>query len=187
MPTNKNAAKNLQPGKHKQKLKKGGSKGRARSFLTSKEIDFCSYMAQMGIIRRAAYYAEIPVSTAQDLMRRPRILAAIKEFEEKYKQVTSERDAARQEERKEVTHREFLHRLMRFKTHRFRGDEAAVKLIEIGFKSTGEIQPSKNVNQASASSGANAETSGHRVTIEYIGRPQDQAAAQAKFAGRAVE
>jgi hypothetical protein len=136
----------LQP--NPQNLKSGR---RPKPALSYEEIDFCSCLAQTGgVIRQAARYADIKLATAARWAKRPEIQEQVKVFAEKYKKRTSDRDAERQEERKELAHREIIHRLPRMKSHAFRGDEAAVKLIEIVLRSTGEIQPAKHINQAIA-------------------------------------
>jgi len=150
MPYNNKSRANLKPHGTPQTLKRGGSKGRSRNFLTYREIDFCSYMAQLGVIRQAARYAEIPAASARSLLAHPLVKQTIEEFIKKYKDKVTERDAERREERKELTHQEFMYRLPRLSTHPLRGDEAIVKLLEVGFKSTGEIQPAKHVTQAIA-------------------------------------
>ena len=165
MPYNKKSRANLRLHGTPETLKRGGSKGRARDFLTFKEIDFCSYMAQLGVIRQAARYAEIPPATARSLLTRPLVLQTIAEFTKKYKETVTERDAERSEERKELSHREWVYQLTRVKTHPLRGDEAVVKLIEIGFKSTGEIQPATYVTQVTANAQATSELHAKRLYL----------------------
>jgi hypothetical protein len=165
MPYNEKSKGNLKPHGTPETLKRGGSKGRARNFLTFKEIDFCSYMAQSGIIRQAARYAEIPPATARSLLTRSLVKQTIEEFTKKYQEKVTERDAERREERKELSHREWVHQLFRVKTHPIRGDEGILKLLDMGFKSTGEIQPAKHVTQAIAGSQA---TSGLYAKRRYL-------------------
>lgn len=165
VPYNKKSKANLRLHGTPETLKRGGSKGRSRNFLTFKEIDFCSYMAQSGVIRQAARYAEIPPATARSLLTRPLVKQTIEEFTKKYEEKVTERDAERREERKELSHREWVHQLGRVKTHPIRGDEEIVKLLDMGFKSTGEIQPVKHVTQAIA--GAQA-TSGPYAKRLYL-------------------
>jgi hypothetical protein len=83
-------------------------------------------------------------ATARSLLTRPLVKQTIEEFTKKYKEKVTERDAERREERKELSHREWVHQLSRVKTHPLRGDEAIVKLLKMGFRSTGEIQPVKH-------------------------------------------
>jgi hypothetical protein len=168
MPYNEKSKANLKPRGTPETLKRGGSKGRARNFLTFKEIDFCSYMAQSGIIRLAARYAEIPPATARSLLTRPLVKQTIEEFTKKYQEKVTERDAERREERKELSHREWMHQLVTVKTHPIRGDEGIIKLLDLGFKSTGEIQPAKHVTPAIARA---QETSGLYAKRQYLPDP----------------
>ena len=93
----------------------------------------------------------------QGAVQCPLVLQTIAEFTKKYKETVTERDAERSEERKELSHREWVYQLTRVKTHPLRGDEAVVKLIDIGFKSTGEIQPATYVTQVIANAQATYE------------------------------
>jgi len=146
--------RHLQPNPHN--LLRGGKK--PREILTPLEIDFCSFYAQTGRITLAGRYACIPQNQTTQIFKRPLIQKTIAEFAEKFKSQALERDAQRLEERKEVTHREFVHRLQTMKTHKYRGDDAAAKMCEIGFKSTGEIQAARVTATAGAQAASIAQS-----------------------------
>ena len=167
--------KTLQPGKHTQGLKRGG--GRPRKFLTFKEIDFCSYFVQLGVVKAAARYAGIPESTGRLLLTRPLAQEMIAKLQQEYEASTSKRDAIRREQRNAFCHREFIDLIASKKTK-----VITLKTLELGWRSTTEIPPSHVSAQASVGTAV-----GLNVIIEHIGRPQDQAAAQAVFAGKTVE
>ena len=150
MPATKKQKANLKRGKTKN-LKKGGKRARP---LTFEEINFCSFMAQVGVIAQAAKYADVKKRTASDWMKKELVLKTITEFQEKYKAHVGDRDAERLEERKALTHREWKHNVTHVKTHFYRGDEAVCKLLEMAMKANGDIQPAKSVVQANAIAGA---------------------------------
>ena len=128
----------------------------AKKELSIQEIDFCSALAQHGNLKRAAGDNGYNYKTGQRLKQRENIREKIRELVKTYAEQTAERDLIRREQRKEATHKVYLDRLFTLKTHHFRGDEALVKLIDIGFKSTGEIQATRITAQAGAASGSSA-------------------------------
>lgn len=196
MPRKKQSAKrkhnpkstaNLEPGKHQQGLKKGGSKGRARDFLTEQEIDFCQSMAAHGVIKWACEDAHMALRTGGALNRRPLAIAKINAIAAHYAAKTGERDMVRREKERELAHRELLRRVPFMKTHSKRGDEAWVKAV-IGIRNHNQPQPRTiSVSQQMAVASLAANSAGMKVIIEHIGRPQDQIAAKAVFAGRPLE
>lgn len=147
--------RNLRP--NTQYLKRGGKK--PREFVTQPQLDFLNYLLDGAAIRDAWRWSGMPSSekNAYEILKRPLLIKTRKELEEKRKDQSVELAAKRREERDVMLHHELGHRLRTMKTHRYRGDEAVVKLIEVGFKSTGSIQATRVSATAGAQAAASAE------------------------------
>jgi hypothetical protein len=127
---------------------------KTREFLNAIELQFCQFVAEGASRSDAARWAGAPyarvVQWAYEQMKRPLVQKTIEELTAKLKETVLDGIARRKEERDKLIHNEFGYRLRHMKTHKYRGDEAIVKMIEVGFKSTGAIQPVRNVNTANS-------------------------------------
>jgi hypothetical protein len=125
-----------------------------RPILTPVEIQFCQFKADGAGNADAARWAGVPENRisqwAYEQMHRPLVVKTIEEIVAKIKESVLEGAVRRKEERERQTHQEYCHRLRKLRTHKYRGDEAIVKLIEIGFRSTGAIQPVRVSTSVSA-------------------------------------
>jgi hypothetical protein len=139
---------NLRP--HPEHLKRGG--GKSREFVTQPELDFLNYILDGATKKDAWVWAGFPshFNNCHELLQRPLIVKTLKELEEKRKDQSTDLTIKRREEREILLHGEFAHRLRKMKTHKYRGDESLVKMFEVGFKSTGAIQPVRVSNSANA-------------------------------------
>jgi hypothetical protein len=129
----------------------GGSE--PREYVTSDELDFLNYVldgaSKTDAARRAGLSKGINITS---IMLRPVIDKTFKEFQEKRKDQSVEAAERRREERSQFLHAELMHRLRNAKTHAKTGDLGIAKMLEVGFKSTGEIR-AQGVS-ATATSGA---------------------------------
>jgi hypothetical protein len=140
-----------------QHLKQGGCK--PREIVTQPQLDFLNYILDGASLRDAWRWAGFPshVNNCYELFQRPLMQATLKELQEKRKDRSVDMALQRKEERDAMVHHEFGHRLRTLKTHKYRGDESIVKLIEVGFRSTGAIQPNRSVVTATAGAQAIAD------------------------------
>lgn len=150
-----NIERGRQPNPHT--LKRGGKQ--AREFVTQPQLDFLNYLLDGASVRDAWRWSGMPSSekNAYEVLKRPLMIQTRKELEERRKDQSVELAAKRREERDVMLHHELGHRLRTMKTHKYRGDEALVKLIEVGFKSTGAIQATRVSATAGAQAAASAE------------------------------
>lgn len=154
-PNSRAGQKNLRP-----HPKKGT---RLREFLTPVEIQFCQFVAEGATNTDAARWAGWPGTPGTQgqwgwkQRQRPMVQKLINTIAEKLQQSAVDKAVQRKEDRERQTHYEYIHRLRTLKTHKYRGDESIVKLIDIGFRSTGAIQPNKTVNNASATAVAQSD------------------------------
>jgi hypothetical protein len=102
--------------------------------------------------RRAGLSKGINITT---IMLRPEIDKTFKELREKRKDQSVEAAERRREERAEFLHQELMHRLRTAVTHERTGDLGIAKMLEVGFKSTGEIAAKSVTATASATAQAN--------------------------------
>ena len=77
------------------------------------------------------------------------------ELQEKRKDQSIEAAERRREERAEFLHQELMHRLRTAVTHERTGDLGIAKMLEVGFKSTGEIAAKSVTATASTTAQAN--------------------------------
>jgi phage terminase small subunit len=121
---------------------RGGSK--LREYATQPELDFLNYVLDGALKTDAARRAGLSKGVnLTNLLRRPLIAQTFAELQEKRKDQSIEAAERRREERAEFLHQELMHRLRTAVTHERTGDLGIAKMLEVGFKSTGEIQATK--------------------------------------------
>jgi hypothetical protein len=132
----------------------GGKK--TREYVTSPELEFLNYVLDganhTDAARRASLSKGINLTS---LMKRPLIDQTFAELQEKRKDQSVEAAERRREERAEFLHQELMHRLRTAVTHERTGDLGIAKMLEVGFKSTGEIAAKSVTATASATAQAN--------------------------------
>jgi hypothetical protein len=144
---------NLRP--NPQHLKPHGGQ-HAHQYVTSPELDFLNYVLDGASKTDAARWAGLSKGiNLTSLMRRPLIDQTLAELQEKRKHQSIEAAERRREERAEFLHQELMHRLRTAVTHERTGDLAIAKMLEVGFKSTGEIAAKSVTATASATAQAN--------------------------------
>lgn len=151
---------------------KRGSPAKPREILSSPELEFCVYVAEGhsngDAVRWAGIPSKFPNQKGWDLRQRVPIQETIAELVAKRKEEAVQRARSRASQRSEFLHEEFSHRLRKMKTHKYRGDADVAKMFEVGFKSTGEIQP-VNVS-ANAQAAAGASVAGQTAFQIYKGK-----------------
>jgi phage terminase small subunit len=117
----------------------GGKK--TREYVTSPELEFLNYVLDganhTDAARRAGLSKGINLTS---LMKRPLIDQTFAELQEKRKKQSVEMAERRREERSVFAHQEIMHRLRTAETHERTGDLGIAKMMEVIFKSTGEIR-----------------------------------------------
>ena len=133
----------------------GGSE--PREYVTSDELDLLNYVldgaSKTDAARRVGLSKGINITT---IMLRPVIDKTFKELQEKRKDQSVEAAERRREERAEFLHQELMRRLRTAVTHERTGDLGIAKMLEVGFKSTGEIAAKSVTATASATAQASA-------------------------------
>jgi hypothetical protein len=134
---------------------KGGS--RAREYATNQEIEVLNNLLDSPNHRDAARRAGLPKGfNVGRMLLRPVIAQTFAELQAKRLNESAEAAERRREERSQFGHDELIHRLRIAKTHYKTGDLGIAKMLEVLFRSTGEIA---NAN-FSATATANAVQNG---------------------------
>jgi hypothetical protein len=102
--------------------------------------------------RRAGVSKGVNVTT---MLLRPIIARTFKKLQEKRTNQSVEAAERRREERSQFLHAELMHRLRTAVSHERTGDLGIAKMLEVGFKSTGEIAAGSVTSTASATAQAN--------------------------------
>lgn len=154
---------NLRP--QPQHLKRGGKL--PRTSLTLPELEYCSWRAQGNSIIDSGRFSGMS-NGLYALDRRPLIQKTINELQDSLKaavlDTTVALGAARaamtariQEDLARFTHGEYITRMRRMKTHKFRGDDSIAKMMHTGLQAAGLIQSGTHVSAAAgAQAGATA-------------------------------
>jgi hypothetical protein len=143
---------NLRP--HPEGLQHKGSK--TREYVTNQELEVLNNLLDGSNHRDAARRAGLSEGVnLTNLLRRPLIAQTFAELQEKRKDQSIEAAERRREERAEFLHQELMHRLRTAVTHERTGDLGIAKMLEVGFKSTGEIAAKSVTATASATAQAN--------------------------------
>jgi hypothetical protein len=129
----------------------GGKK--PREYVTQPELDFLNNVLDGARKIDAARWAGLSKGVnLTNIMLRPVIEQTFKELQEKRKDQSVEMAERRREERSIFAHQEIMHRLRTAETHAKTGDLGIAKMLEVIFRSTGEIR-AQSVS-ATASAGA---------------------------------
>jgi hypothetical protein len=142
---------------HDKKLPKVG-RTTSREYVIQSELDFLNYLldgaTKVDAWRWAGYMSNS--DNCYQILQRPLIQRTFKELEDRRKEQSVQASSRRFEERSEFVHKEFIYRMRTAQTHEKIGDIAIAKMLEVGFKSTGAIQPAKVSATANASAQAEA-------------------------------
>lgn len=162
--------------------------GKPKGTLTIPQLEYCAWRARGTTIADSARVAGIRKSSVYKLEHRDLVQQTIEEIKNEHKEaVVASVDEIRQTVRI-ASFAALIDAMQNWKTHAKRGDDARAKAIETGCKVSGLIKPAQHINQSNSTAFAAAQAEvGLKVIIEHIGRPQDQAAAQASFAGKSLE
>ena len=132
----------------------GGSK--AREYVTNQELELLNNLLDGATHRDAARWAGVSNGVnVTSLLLRPIVARTFKELQEKRTNQSVEAAERRREERSQFLHAELMHHLHTAVTHERTGDLGIAKLLEVGFKSTGEIAAKSVTATASATAQAN--------------------------------
>jgi hypothetical protein len=144
---------NLRP--NPQNLKyRGGSK--RRDYVTNQELEVLNNLLDGSNHRDAARRAGLSEGVnVTSLLLRPLIARTFNELQEKRTNQSVEAAERRREERAEFLHQELMHRLRTAVTHERTRDLGIAKMLEVGFKSTGEIAAKSVTATASTTAQAN--------------------------------
>jgi hypothetical protein len=133
---------------------RGGSK--PREYVTSQELELLKNLLDGATHRDAARRAGVSNGVnVTSLLLRPIIARNFKELQDKRTNQSVEAAERRREERSQFLHAELMHRLRTAVTHERTGDLGIAKMLEVGFKSTGEIGAKSVTATASATAQAN--------------------------------
>lgn len=128
-----------------------GHRGRkARIALTEAEIAFCTYFVLTGNVKQASLQAGYSAWWGYELLKMPRVQPVLREFECRKKEEAWSTAREKVEVTREFLDEQFIFRLVNMETHSKVGDLPVVKMFEVGYKRTGDIQPAKINNHASA-------------------------------------
>ena len=132
------------------RLSRGHRGRKERTALTEAEIAFCAYFVLTGNVKQASLQAGYSAWWGYELLKMPRIQPVLREFERRKKEETWNTARGQVAVTREFLDEQFILRLVNMKTHPNVGDMPVVKMFEVGYKQTGDIQPAKISNQASA-------------------------------------
>ena len=128
-----------------------GRRGRkARTALTEAEIAFCALFLLTGNVKQSSLQAGSSAWWGYELLKMPRIQPVLREYEKRKKEESWNVAKNRVVVTREFLDEQFMRRLVNMRTHPKVGDMPIVKMFEVGYKRTGDIQAVKISNQASA-------------------------------------
>jgi terminase small subunit-like protein len=131
-----------------------------RTTPTQAEVAFCAYYVLTGNVRQSSIQAGFSPWYGYQLLKLPRLKWVLQELEQRKKEEAWDTAKTQIVVTREFLDEQFIYRLVNMRTHDRTGDMAIVKMLETGYKRTGDIQPGKIVQQQSqgqvASVGQNA-------------------------------
>ena len=134
--------------KNASSVQPGVSRSRkSRTTATQAEFAFCAYYVLTGNVRQSAIQAGFSPWYGYQLLKLPRLKSVLKELEQRKKEEAWDAAKAQVVVTREFLDQQFMQRLVNMQTHERTGDLAIVKMFETGYKRTGDIQPSKIVQQ----------------------------------------
>jgi hypothetical protein len=137
-----------------------GHRGRkARTAVTEAEISFCAYFVLTGNVKQASLQAGYSAWWGYELLKMPRIQPVLREFEDQKKEEAWSTAKNLVLVTREFLDEQFMYRLVNMRTHHRSGDMAIVKMFEVGYKRTGDIQPAKVTNNQTG------------VVVKFVGKP----------------
>jgi hypothetical protein len=137
--------------KTKQHLKTGGTK---RDVLTIPELEYCAWRAQGASITDSGRWAGISDWNLYRLEHKDIVQAKIAEMKKEFEADVISQVQKRREKMHLFMDGELMHRVRTAQTHTYRGDDSIAKMLDIGQRAVGAIQPAKNINQANSQSNA---------------------------------
>ena len=84
------------------------------------------------------------------MLKMPRIQPVLREFEDRKREETWNTAKNLVFVTREFLDEQFMYRLVNMRTHHRSGDMAIVKMFEVGYKRTGDIQPVRITSQSQA-------------------------------------
>jgi hypothetical protein len=133
-----------------QSLTRGQRGRKARTALTEAEIAFCAYFVLTGNVKQASLQAGYSQWWGYELLKMPRIKPVLDEFEQRKKEEAWTIAKTQVVLGRAFLDEHFINRLVNMKTHPKVGDMSIVKMFEVGYKRTGDIQTARITNQALA-------------------------------------
>jgi hypothetical protein len=124
-----------------------GTGRKARVAVTEPETKFCAYFVLTGNVRQASLQAGFSAWWGYSLLKMPRIQAVIQEFQSRKKDESWDYAKNKVAVTREFLDEQFIERLLKMTTHPRVGDLPIVKMFEAGYKRTGDIQPSRILQQ----------------------------------------
>jgi len=135
---------------NRQSLSRGHRGRKARTALTEAEIAFCAYFVLTGTVKQASLQAGYSAWWGYELLKMRRIEPVLREFVMRKKEEAWSIARGQVAVTREFLDEQFMFRLINMKTHPKVGDMPVVKMLEVGYKRTGNIQEPRISNQASA-------------------------------------
>ena len=166
-------------------LKRGGKKPRAS--LTIPELEYCAWRAKGATIVDSARFARIPTPSIYALERRDLVLKTIEEFKAKIKASALDRTQQMRDELAVITVGEICLTLRTMKTHKYRGDEAKVRLLTSNLQAIGLIKPARIEAKATAGAVAVGSTALQVYRSKWFLEKQQKMAAQLEAESTALQ
>lgn len=101
-----------------------------RQLLSFEEMEFCAEFARTGRPYESGKHWHFGASAVRKMMKRENIMTFVKEAQDKYRSDLMQRSVERTEQRREVLHAEFIHRIAKANKPEW---------FRVGFQSVGEI------------------------------------------------
>jgi len=120
---------------------------KTRTAVTAAEIDFCAYFVLTGNVKQASLQAGYRARWGYELIKMPRVQPVLREFEKRKNDEACDTAKDRIVLTRQLLDELFIQRL---KTHPKVRDLQTVKMFEIGYKRTGDIQPARISAEANA-------------------------------------
>jgi phage terminase small subunit len=150
-----------------------GYRGRkARTVLTQAEINFCAYFVLTGNVKQASLQAGYSAWWGYELLKMPRIQPVLREFEKRKREEAWDQATCQIAVTTQFLDEQFISRLVSMKTHPKVGHMPIVKMLETGYKRTGDIQTTKVTNMSSSVVAGLQGSPTMEQTIEVMYKPK---------------
>jgi hypothetical protein len=126
-----------------------------KQFLTIPQIEFCAWRARGASLREATRWAGFPHKyDAHHLERQELVKEKIEEFRKQYEEAGVEHVEHLRATLREFGVGELIHRARTVKTHKIRGDDAIVRLIQIAVKAGGLLPEATKISVSAQAAAA---------------------------------